>query len=478
MVSATGIGSGLDIEGLVTQLVNAERAPAESRLLRQESRLTAELSAFGTLKGALEQFQDGLSTLGEAGTFARRSASSTDSAVVSASAGSDAAPGTLAITVDSLASSQSLASGAFASADTVVGEGTLTLNFGTVGLDGSNAVDTFTQNPDRDSVTVTIDGSNNTLAGVRDAINAADAGVSAALVNDGGGVRLLLTSEQTGAANAVEIRVSDSDDGNDFDANGLSRLAFNSDATNLEQTAAGTDAAFTLNGLALSSAENTVADVVDGVTLQLRGVSEPGGETITIAQDRGAVRSAIEAFVEGYNSLVRTSNNLTRFDAETGDAGALQGDFSARSIVSQVRNAVTGSVPDAGSLAEFGITTTSDGTLTIDAERLDSALQDDLDGLAQLFSGGSDGIAVRTDAVLDGFLRSGGLFDSRTEGIQGRVDGIEESREALNRRLEALEARYRAQFNALDSLLAELQSTSDFVSQQLANIPLPGDSSN
>jgi len=477
MISATGIGSGLDIEGLVTQLVNAERAPAENRLLRQESRLTAELSAFGTLKGALEQFQDGLSTLGDAGTFTRRSASSTDAAVVSASAGPDAAPGTLAVTVDALATSQSLASGGFTSADEVVGEGTLTLSFGTIGLDGSN-VDSFTQNPDRDSFTITIDGSNNTLAGVRDAINAADAGVSAALVNDGGAVRLLLTSEQTGAANAVELRVSDSGDGNDLDASGLSRLAFNSDATNLEQTRAGTDAVFSLNGLGLSSAGNTIDDVVDGVTLELRGVSAAAGETITVSQDRLAVRSAVESFVEGYNSLIRTSNNLTRFDAESGDAGALQGDFSARSIIGQVRGAVTGAVADAGSLAEFGITTTADGTLSIDSDRLGAALESNLGDLAQLFSADPDGIAVRTDAVLDGFLRSGGLLDSRADGIQGRVEGIAEDREALNRRLDALEARFRAQFNALDTLLAELQSTSDFVSQQLANIPLPGDGAN
>jgi flagellar hook-associated protein 2 len=197
-----------------------------------------------------------------------------------------------------------------------------------------------------------------------------------------------------------------------------------------------------------------------------------------VEADRGAVRSAIERFVEAYNGFVRTANELTRYDAETGNAGPLQGDISARSILDQVRRSVTDSVGGAGSLAELGITTGADGTLAIDDGRLSEALEADLPSIAALFSTEGTGVATRTDALLDGYLRSGGLFDTRTSGIQGRVDGIADDREALNRRLDALESRYRAQFNALDSLLAELQSTGDFVAQQLANIPLPGDRNN
>ncbi len=481
MVQATGIGSGLDIEGLVTQLVNAERAPVENRLLQRETRLTSELSAFGRLQSALASFQDRLARLDSAADFSGRNAGSSDEGVVTASATGEAASASYSVRVDQLASAQSLASTAFADSAAVVGEGTLTLRFGTTDYTpadpGPASYDGFAPDADRDPVTITIDESNNTLAGVRDAINAADAGVSASIVADGSGARLLLTANDTGAANSVEISVNDGD-GNDLDTSGLSQLAFNGDAANLEQTAAGADAAFSINGLALTSASNTVADAVDGVTLTLRGVSEGQPATVSVEADRGAVRSAIEGFVEAYNGFVRTAGDLTRYDPETGNAGPLQGDSSARAIVDQVRRSVTDSVGGAGSLAELGITTGADGTLSIDDGRLTEALDADLPSVAALFATEGTGVATRTDALLDGYLRSGGLFDTRTGGLQGQVDGIADDREALNRRLDALESRYRAQFNALDGLLAELQSTGDFVAQQLANIPLPGDRGN
>lgn len=478
MVQATGIGSGLDIDGLVTQLVNAERAPAENRLLRRETELTSELSGFGRLQSALSRLQDSVARLDAAADFTGRRVSSSDSSVVTATATGAAATASYGIRVDQLASAQSLASGVFADSSAIVGEGTLTLRLGTTDVTpagpDAGTYNGFTADADRDPVVITIDDGNNTLAGVRDAINGADAGVSASIVADGSGSRLLLTADDSGAANSVEITVSDSGDGNDADAGGLSRLAFNGDAVNLEQTAAGSDAAFAINGLALSSAGNTITDAVDGVTLTLRGVSEGAPATVAVDADRGAVRSAIEGLVEAYNGLVRTASDLTRFDPETGSAGPLQGDISTRSMLDQVRRALTDSAAGAGSLAELGIVTGADGTLSIDDARLDGALESDLEGLAQLFAGNPDGIAVRTDAILDGFLRGGGLLDSRTEGIQAQVDGIGEDREALDRRLDALESRFRDQFNALDSLLAELQSTGDFINQQLASIPLPG----
>ena len=278
MVAATGIGSGLDIEGLVTQLVAAERGPTETRLVQREARATAQLSGFGTLQGALSSLQSAVDTLADTATFSQRSATSSNTDALGVSASADAAAGSFSVSVDRLAQSQSLASGSFASLTDVVGEGELTLRFGTADVTGADpgpeSFDSFSVNADRASATITIDSSNNTLQGVRDAINAADAGVSAAIVNDGEGFRLLLSSTETGAASSIEIQVSDSGDGNNNDTDGLSQLAFNTTANNLSQTVAAQDASFSINGLALTSASNNADNVIDGVSLTLQATTE------------------------------------------------------------------------------------------------------------------------------------------------------------------------------------------------------------
>ena len=393
MVSATGIGSGLDIDGLVSQLVSAERAPAENRLLRREANLTSELSAFGTLKGALADFQGRVSALESLSTFTQRTATSSNPSALGASASAAAAPGSFSVGVDQLAQAQSLASGSFSSPEALVGEGTLTLRFGTSDITpadpGLESFNSFEPNPERAQASIAIDSSNNTLQGVRDAINGADAGVRAAVVNDGSGFRLALSASQTGAANSVEISVSDSGDGDNLDNAGLSRLAFNADANNLSQTRAASDALFSINGLSLSRPGNTVSDAVEGLSLSLTETTT-APLTVTVAENRGAVRQAITDFVDGFNAFARTANDLTRFDAESGEAGPLQGDFSARSVISQVRSAVTfpaeGATGAFSSLAELGITTTASGTLSIDDTRLDAALQNDFDSVASVFA--------------------------------------------------------------------------------------------
>jgi flagellar hook-associated protein 2 len=680
MVAATGIGSGLDIDGLVTQLVAAERAPAENRLLRQEATLTSELSAFGRLQGALSAVQSSVATLTNLSTFSQRSATSSNSAAVSASATGSAAPASYSVQVDQLAQAQSLASGSFSSLTETVGEGTLTFRFGTT--DYTPAADPapasyngFTVNGDRASASVTIDAGNNTLQGVRDAINDADIGVTAAIVNDGSGYRLLLSSTETGADNSIQIQVADASDASDVDNAGLSRLAFNeSSANDVAQTVAGQDARFSINGLSLSSASNSASDVIDGVSLTLRATTDSPA-TVSISDNRDAVRGAIEGFVNAYNTFVGTANTLTAFDAETGNAGPLQGDFTARSIINSLRSTLGSAAEGFGgpfsTLAELGITTQSDGTLSINDERLNAALSDNFDAVAGVFAqvgtladpnisfagstsatevgsyaanitqlatrgaflgsaitdpattalviddsndsfslsidgessgtisltqgtyssaselvaeiqsringdsslaeagvsvsvsftagnqiqiqsssfgsssnvainsvegsalglsvasgtagqdvagsiggiaatgegqlligavgsategirlaidGGatgargtvdiSRGIGVTLNGLLEGYLQSSGLLDSRTDGLQSSVDRIADDREALNRRLEALEDRYFRQFNALDTLLANLQSTGNFLTQQLAAIPIPGVDSN
>jgi len=482
MVSATGIGSGLDIEGLVRQLVNAERRPVENRLLVRERTLTSQLSGFGTLKGVLADLRNPLAALTNPATFQQRTVSSSDNAVAVASATGNAATASYTLAVSQLAASQSLASPTFAALDTPVGEGTLTFRFGTAVVtppdSGPQTFTSFTADPDRAAATVTIDGGNNTLAGVRDAVNAAGIGVSAAIVKDADGYRLVFSANQTGAASSVEIAVTDAGDGNDTDSAGLSRLAFNPGAANLLQTAAARDAQFTLNGLPLTSDSNTLSNVLDGLSITLRGTSA-NPVSLSVAENRGAITAAISQFVTAFNAFIGTAANLTRFTPETGVAAPLQGDFSARNIINQVRSVVTGvnGSPDGAlrSLAEIGITTTANGTLKLDEGRLQSVLEADTGQLAALFTQPEVGLGARLDTLLRGYLNGDGLLENRVSGLQGRIDRLGNDREALNRRLEALESRYRSQFNALDGLLARINSTGSFVSEQLAAIPRPSD---
>lgn len=380
MISVSGVGSGLDIEGLVTQLVAAEGQPTALRLDRKEASLQAKLSAFGTLKGGLSSFQDSLSGLKSLSNFNARTATVSDSTFFTASATSEANAGIYDITVSKLAQSHKLASSAFTNSTDVVGSGTITFRFGTYDPGETS----FTANPDASSQSVVIDSTNNTLEGIRDAINDADIGVRASVINDGIGYRLLLSSASTGADNAIEVTVSD-DDGNDTDASGLSQLVFTTTTKNLFTTVSGQDAELTIDGLAITRASNTVTEAIEGVTLNLADV---GSANLTIELDKAGTRTAIEEFVDSFNELMATMNQLSSFNADTQEAGTLVGDATLRTISNQIRQ-ILGAQVGSGlvtSLADIGITTERDGTLQLDSTKLQNALDNNYDDMAAIFT--------------------------------------------------------------------------------------------
>lgn len=467
-ITSLGVGSGLDIGGLVEQLVAAEIQPTASRLDLKESRLQAKLSAFGTLKSALSSLQDTLKGLSDTG--AGRTASSGNSEVLTASADSTAVVGGYNILVSQLAEAHSLASRAYVTPSDVVGTGALTIRFGTTDYDPqTDTYNGFTANPDRLPQSLTIDATNNTLEGVRDAINDADLGVNAAIVNDGSGYRLLLSATETGLSSSIQIGVSD-DAGS-----GLADLAFDDTATNLEQTVAAQDAQLVINGLAVTSASNTVDGAIQGVTLGLKNSSAGDTVRVDIDLDKGAVRSALEGFIKEYNALVDQVRALTNYDPETQTASILSGDGSVRSVASQLRGGLIGGVEGASELYQYlvdvGVTTDSAGKLSLDSGAFDEALGADYEGVVGLLHG----VAERLDDSLAGMLETGGILQARTDGLQARIEDIGDRRTALDRRAEALQSRYLDQFNALDTLLSQLQSTSNFLAQQLANLPAPSD---
>lgn len=395
-ITSSGIGSGLDIEGLISKLMTAEGKPETDRLNSTEARLQAQLSALGTFQGAVAAFRSTVGSLTSASTFQSAAATSSDTTVLAATATGTAAPGTYHVQVASLAAAHSLASATFASKTDPIaagsaGVGTLTFRFGTTTYDA--ATDTyggFAVNPSQAVHTVTIDASNNSLQGIRDAVNNAGIGVNAAIVNDGTGYRLVFTSGATGAANSLEVSVAESGGSaaDNTDATGLSRLAFNSSATNLTQTRAAQDASLTLDGLAISSPGNHLDGVVDGLGIDLVAV---GSATIGVTQDNSGASKAVDNFIGAYNNLIDTVQALTNYDPATRKASVFTGDSMVTGAASRLHALATQAVPDVGgaydALAAIGIKTDpATGKLVKDAVRFNAALNTGADTIGRLFA--------------------------------------------------------------------------------------------
>ncbi|MFO1349962.1 MAG: flagellar filament capping protein FliD [Gammaproteobacteria bacterium] len=470
-ITLSGVGSGLDINSLVTQLVNAEAAPATSRLNRREANLQTEISALGTFKGALSELQKAVKNLTDAKKFSALTATVANGDLLAASASDTAQPGVYSVEVTQLAKAQRLATSAshtFVTQDAALGSGTLTIRFGRYDSGGA-----FTANPDKAGKTLVIGAGDKTLAGVRDAINQADLGVTANIVHDGSGYRLTLSAKDSGANNALEISVAD-DDGNDTDAAGLSLLAYGAATRNLEQTVAAQDAKAIVDGLELSSANNTFSGAIQGVTLTVQA-AEPGKPTtLTVARNTASVTGAVQGFVKAYNNFINTTKALIAYDPQTQERGPLLGDAEVRSVSSQLRRSVTESVAglasEVNSLSDIGIRTQRDGTLELDNGTLQKAVTDDAASVAALFAGAgeSTGIGQRFYDFLTKQLASSGPLAKRNDSLTKRIDDIGDQRADLARKMSALQARYRAQFTAMDKLLSQLNASGSYLSQQLS----------
>jgi flagellar hook-associated protein 2 len=402
-ISSLGVGSGLDIASIVEQLVASEAVPKETLLNAREAELQAELSAVGTFKAALSSFQDTFSSLSTATAFRQATAASSDSGVFTASASGEAIPGSYSIEVTDLAQAHKLASKAFTNTTDTVGTGDLTFRFGTYDSD----LNTFTANPERTIESITIDGTNNSLEGIRDAINAADIGVSASIVNDGSGYRLMFKSDSTGADNSIEITVNDTGDGNHLNDSGLSQLAFDPTAAgvgtgkNLTQTSAAQDASFSIDGLLMTRSTNDVTGAIEGVNLTLKGETSGTPALLTVSAITSTASNNVQAFVNAYNELETSLDQLTGYNATTDQAGALLGDSLVNGALNGIRNLITGSITGLSgqytSLAQLGISFQADGSLELDASTLNQALEDDPDAVARVFAA----VGTPTDSLVD-----------------------------------------------------------------------------
>lgn len=452
-VSSTSSGSGLlDVNGLVTQLVAAERAPLDKRLTRIDTKLTTQFTALSQLKGSLSTFQNALSGLKDAGSYVSRSVSVGDTTLFNATATSTAGVGSYDVEVLQLAKAAQVGSAAFAGGSTsVVGTGTLMLQL------GSNAF------------TVTIDSSNNTLAGIRDAINAAttNTGVQATLLTGTSGSKLVLTGAQTGVANTLKVTTNGGD-------GGLAQLVYDPpNPSGLSLIQAAQDASIKVSGFAATSATNTFTTAIDGVTLNLLKAAPGTTATLGVANDTGTVTNRVNSFVSAFNAVAKQIASLRAYDAASQKAGPMLGDALLTGIEAQLRRVLSAPVTGANgsytTLASLGITTGTDGTLSVNATKLQTALAAGSTMVSGVL-GGANGVATKLSTYLDSQLATSGQIAARTDSIAAQRKTLNAQAEAINVRMALVQARYQKQFGSLDTLLTKMQGTSDYLTKQLASL--------
>lgn len=468
-ISSAGVGSGLDVETIVSKLVAIESQPI-TNLQTAASKLETKLSSWGQIKSKLATLSDAAEKLTLPSTWSATSASSSDATSVAATSSTSATAGSYSVNVSSLASAQTLASAVQSSSTATLGSGTLTIELGTWSTDLSS----FSAKSGASAINVSI-SSTDTLSDIRDKINSATDDVSASIVTDASGSRLVLRGN-TGASNGFRI-TTDDDDGTDTNASGLSALAYNPAAsvTSMSRTQAAANAAATINGLSVSSESNTIT-AIDGLTLTLSKVTA-SPVNVTVAQDNASITKSINDFVSAYNSVQSYLATQTKYDATSKKAGALQGDTSAVSLQTQLRSmvgAVSGASSTFGHLSDLGVQIQKDGSLSVNSTTLTSALGN-LSEVKKAFSNldtsndSNNGFARKLMRFADDALGVDGTITTRSSGIQKTIDNNEKRQEELQQRIDAYETRLRAQYTALDEQMASLNTMNSYISKLISS---------
>lgn len=469
-ISSPGIGSGLDIQSIVTQLVALEKTPLTA-LKSEATSYQTSLSLWGNIKSQVSALGDAATALSKASGWNPVTASSSNTSAIGVTASAGAAQSSLSMEVQRLAQAQSTVSSAVTSG-THMGTGKLVIDLGA--WSGS----TFTAG-DADPVEITVESGKDTLSDIAKKINDAKAGVSASVLHDASGDRLMLRSNETGASNGFRISVEEADDGDpdndeNTDAVGLSRLAYavgNSNGQTLAQ--AGLNALATVNNVSISSASNKLSGTIDGLTIQLNQVTT-APVAINVERDDATVQSNIKAFVDAYNTLNNTLVSATKYDESTKKAGALQGDATATGLTNALRSmmrSVTSS-PPFSRLSDIGLEIKSAGKMEINSTKLNAAISDHFDELQNLFTttsgdATSRGFGLKVSTFATGLLDTEGMLSHRTDAIQAAIrrNGVEQDK--VNDRASRVETRLLAQYNAMDTAVAKLNSLSSYVSQQI-----------
>ena len=540
-ISSAGIGSGLDIEGIISSLMAAERIPL-TKVSQERTAINTKISIYGIIKNSFADLKAAADKLSNLSNLNPLKTTSSDDKVVSATASASASKGSYSIEVSQLAKAQSVAAPSVATADTIVGTGSLTITLGSY----DSGTNTFTNNADKTPVTINSGTGQQTLDGIKQAINDSNSGVTASIINDGTGSRLVLTSKDTGAVNGFKLTVTD-DDGTNTNTTGLSMLAYDPTATagagkNATSLQVAQNANFTINNLPVSKASNTVTDAVAGLTLNLKAQTT-SPVNLEVGLDDTALKTTLDGFVTAYNKI---RGNLK--DQQQKDA-TLSRETTPSTLERGLRNILREQVAQYGiGLSDIGLSFDKDGVLSLNKTKLDTAVAADPSILEKVFantatttdarvkylgannmtqegtfavnvstaydgsntiagtingvagtgvgnvltgatgnaseglqfsvvqgaSGNmgsitfSKGLAERLSDWIGSLTDEGGSLVSRTDGLTSRKSRLDDQEDRINLRLEQVEKRYRAQFTALDSMLASMQQTSSYLSQQLA----------
>ena len=457
--ATTGLVSGLDYESIINATMEVEKQPIYD-LQTKQSDYEAKISSYGSIQSALATLQDAMDTLSDPTEFISYSASSSDTDVLTVSADDDANPGTYSIQVTQLAKTEIINTyDGFSASDEAVGTGVLSIGTG-----------------DGNLTEITIDASNNTLEGIAEAINESDAGVSATLVRlTDSTYALSLTADTTGES--IRFSITEDGDGTTNDETGLSRLYSDPAAQTMDITQEAVKAKFTFNGLDVERNENTIEDLIPGVTLTLVEPDEENTVTVSVKKKFTGMEKAIDTFVQAYNNMVSVFESEQYFDTDSGDTGTLFGDYSAtimkNGVVNLLKTTVDGISDSVNSLSALGIEMTEDGTLDFDSEAFNDIIEDNEEDVVAFFTSddeGNKGLAVKIFDYLESYTGSDGIIESRTDSYQESIDKIDDEIEAKQLLLDKREERLWDYYNALESKLAELESLQTAVESMISSV--------
>ncbi len=481
MAGIPGLGSGINVKDMVSALVSAERAPKTNQLDRLEKQTTTRITALGSLTSAMNTFKTAIDGLNKSSLFEARTATTSNTSVIKVTASTTAPAGSYNLQVQQLATSSKVG------LQSVSGGNTATFGSGSLAISAGNK-----------SFTVDVTDSNNTLAGIRDAINQSgkDSGISATIITDDSGSRLVLSSSNTG--DGSDIKVVGTGDDVTSGTNSLDVLSFepqvNPSDTNSFLPPNSADGAggviskaksakLTIDGLQLVRPTNKITDALEGVTLDLAAAQSTAdlaeGKTIsvTVGVDKAGVKGNLQKFVDAYNALTKTISELSVVAPVEGSdrpvTGPLQGDASTRNIMTKLRNELVQVVGEGGvrALVDLGVTSNEkDGTLSIDDTALTNALTNNFDQVSNYLTK-DNGLMGRLGKAVDSFVGTDGTLKQRDSALRTTLKDVDKQRKALDERIASLETRLYSRYNAMDSLVGQLSRTSESLGSMLANLP-------
>ena len=477
-ISSAGIGSGLDVNSIISSLMGVESQPL-TLLQNQAQTVNTEISAVGQIQSLTSTLGDKADALASSTLWSQTTSSSADPSTVTADTSSGNAPaGDYSVSVQQMAQGQTVTSGTFASSGATLSSGTLTIQLGTW---AAGPPPTFANQANSSPASITIGAGDTSLSSIKDKINEANAGVTASIISDANGARLSLRSTATGAANGFKISATeDTDNGNP--ATGLSALNYDPTGTtsqlSLNQTAV--NALATVNGISVESASNKLSNISDGLSLTLMRVNSSPVD-VTVATDTASMQKAITDFVSAYTALNANIHDATKYDTSTVAAagtsrkdGPLEGDPSIIGFQNQLRgilNTTSTTSTMYARLSDIGITIQPDGSLATNSTKLNAAMTHP-DELQKLFAtqgstNASTGVAVRFSNLAQAALAPDGALASRSSGLKGELSRNSKQQDDMQTHLDAEQARLTAQYQALDTTMAKMNALGSYVSQQV-----------